>query len=222
MVWDPIWEEVFANQEWGKYPSEDLIRFIARNFYKAPSREEIKILEVGCGPGANLWYLAREGFNVFGLDGSKTAIQQAKTRLNKELHGWNGELQVGDMRDLPYNRGFFNAVIDNEAVYCNSFDDSVLIYKGIADVLKPGGKLYVRTFAQGSWGDETGTNIEKNAWNVGEGPLYKKGYSRFTSLEDLDTLFCDFRIIEAELVTRSYENRQKIVKEWMIIAEKTV
>jgi hypothetical protein len=20
MAWDPIWEEVFANQEWGKYP----------------------------------------------------------------------------------------------------------------------------------------------------------------------------------------------------------
>jgi SAM-dependent methyltransferase len=199
-----------------------LIRFIARNFYKAPSREEVKILEVGCGPGANLWYLAREGFNVFGLDGSKTAIQQAETRLSKEIYGWKGELQVGDMRQLPYEESFFNAIIDNEAVYCNSFDDSVLIYKGLARVLKPGGKLYARTFAQGSWGDETGTYIGKNAWHVGEGPLYNKGYSRFTSLEDLDTLFCDFRILEAELVTRSYENRQKTVKEWMIIAEKTV
>ena len=60
MSWDATWEEVFRQQEWGKYPGEDLIRFVARNFYNVEKRSDIKILEVGCGPGANLWFIARE------------------------------------------------------------------------------------------------------------------------------------------------------------------
>lgn len=32
--WDPIWEKVFKDNEWGKYPGENLIQFVARNFYK--------------------------------------------------------------------------------------------------------------------------------------------------------------------------------------------
>ena len=44
-----IWDSIFSSKEWGRYPSEDLIRFIARNFYKAEKRSSIKILELGCG-----------------------------------------------------------------------------------------------------------------------------------------------------------------------------
>lgn len=106
MAWDQTWENVFKTQEWGKYPSEDLIRFVARNFYGAPSRKEIKILEVGCGTGANLWYVAREGFSVYGIDGSKTAVEKANARLNSEIPGWSGELLIGDIISLPYNDAF--------------------------------------------------------------------------------------------------------------------
>ena len=56
------WENIFLQKEWGKYPSIALVRFIASNYYDAQDRNEIKILEIGCGTGANLWYLAREGF----------------------------------------------------------------------------------------------------------------------------------------------------------------
>jgi hypothetical protein len=60
MVWDPVWENIFSSIPWGKYPPEELIRFVARNFYAALQRNRIKLLEMGCGPGANLWYMARE------------------------------------------------------------------------------------------------------------------------------------------------------------------
>ncbi len=63
-TWDPVWEEIFRRKEWGKYPPEHVIRFVARNFYRVADRASIRLLEIGCGPGANIWFMTREGFTV--------------------------------------------------------------------------------------------------------------------------------------------------------------
>ncbi|WP_169084605.1 class I SAM-dependent methyltransferase [Paenibacillus sp. PL91] len=215
MAWDQTWEEIFKSQEWGKYPSEDLIRFIARNFYGTASRKEIKVLEVGCGTGANLWYVAREGFSVYGIDGSMTAIEKAKKRLNSEVLDWTGELIVGDIVKLPYDDDMFDAVIDVEAISCNSFGNSELIYNEIFRVLKKGGKLFSRTFATSCWGDQTGEEVSYNTRIPTQGPLSGKGTVRFTSKEDISKLLSKFEITELEILERTYDLEQRII-EWLI------
>src|ERR1019366_5194304 len=79
--WDPVWEQIFSTREWGKYPPEHVVRFVAGNFYRVPDRKEMCLLEVGCGPGANIWFMAREGFTVSRIDGSATSIKQGDGRL---------------------------------------------------------------------------------------------------------------------------------------------
>lgn len=220
MVFDPIWETIFKKSEWGKYPGEDLIRFIARNYYGVPDRGALKILEVGCGPGANLWYIAREGFQVYGIDGSETAIKRAISRLDTECPHWSGSLRKGDIKNLEFNANFFDAVIDNEAIYANSFEDSVQIFKELFRVTKQRGKIFSRTFAKGSYGDNTGTSVGHNAWIVSEGPLLDKGFSRFTEYSEISLLLGDFHINEVELLTRTVNGRSHEIKEWIIIGEK--
>ena len=92
--WDPVWEEVFRAQEWGKYPPEYVIRFVARSFYGAPDRKAVRLLDLGCGPGACTWYMAREGFSAAGIDGSETAICRCAERLRNERLA--ADLKVGD------------------------------------------------------------------------------------------------------------------------------
>lgn len=220
MSWDQTWEQIFKTQEWGKYPSEDLIRFIARNFYGVPIRKEIKILEVGCGTGANLWYVAREGFSVFGIDGSETAIEKAKNRLDTEVTGWNGEFEVGDIISLPYESSIFDAVIDNEAIYANSYENSKKIYNEIHRVLKQNGKIFSRAFATGCWGDRTGQNVGMNTWIANEGPLKNKGVSRFSTKEDMEDLLKSFSKLEIERLERTYNNLNEKVIEWIVTGEK--
>lgn len=220
MAWDKVWEEVFCRQEWGKYPNEDLIRFVARNYYRVNDRRSVRLLEVGCGPGANLWYMAREGFCAYGIDGSAAAIAQAKRRLDKEVPGWCGELLVGDIIDLPFAANHFDAVLDNEAIYCNSYEDSKAIYAELARVTKPGGKLFSRTLATGCWGDRTGCNVGHNAWIVAAGPAHGKGYTRFTDYDEIADLIGGFAIEEIELLTRTADNRRQAVKEWLIVGRK--
>ena len=220
MSWDTTWEEVYQRQPWGKYPGEDLIRFVARNFYRMPDRGAVKILEVGCGPGANLWYMAREGFSVYGIDGSRTAIEMARGRLDAECPGWKGQLWCADLRELPIEDARMDGVIDNEAACCNPFEESGQIYSEMARVTKPGGKLFSRTFASGCWGDGTGEPLGRDAWRVAAGPLQGKGLARFTRREDIAGLMGGFRIEEVELLTRTMAGGTHEVREWLITAVK--
>ena len=219
MSWDAVWEKIFSSRSWGKYPGEDLIRFVAKHFYKAADRSQIKILEIGSGPGANLWFMAREGFTVYGVEGSSTAVQQSLAYLDSNVPNWQGEVVQGDIVKLDYDDCLFDAVIDIEAVYCNSFDASKIIYQEALRVLKPGGYFYSRTFAKGTSGDETGETVSYNAYRPSEGTLVDVGLVRFTSREDIEPLFAGFEIVEVDQMVRT-SNPGKLVKEWMITAKK--
>ena len=217
-----VWEEVFKTQAWGKYPGEDLVRFIARNFYKVPQRAQIKVLEIGCGPGANLWYLAREGFSFVGIDGSAIAISQASKRLDEECNGWreNSELHVGDVSSLPFANETFDAVIDNECVYCNNFENSQRIYGEAHRVLKVDGALFVRTFSAGCWGDGTGQKVGRGTYFCAEGPLAGKGLARFTELDEIPVLLQGFEVLGIEHVARSSNDRKHMIAEWVVHGRK--
>lgn len=220
MSWDPVWEKVFNAQAWGKYPAVDVIRFIARNFYSVPVRKDLRLLEVGCGPGANLWYMAREGFSVYGIDGSETAIEIAKKRLNAECAGWGGELRCGDITNLPYPDNTFDGVLDVEAIYSNSIENSKRIYEELFRVTKPGGKMLSITFAPKTWGDGTGERVGHNAWIVSEGPMTGKGFVRFTEKDEIEGLVNGFKVENLELVTRTTNTLKNEIREWIIEAVK--
>lgn len=221
MAWDGIWEEVFRRQEWGRYPAEDLVRFVARNFFRVPDRRSVHLLEVGCGPGGNLWFMAREGFSVSGIDGSSTAVEFAASRLDSEVPGWSGEIICGDIISLPFDDDRFDGVVDSEAIYCNSFDEAKSIYREARRVLKSGGKLFSRTFAAGSHGDGTGDQIGRSYWRTAEGPATGKGPCRFTSRDDISELLNGFAIEELDLLTRATGgDAGDAVKEWLITARK--
>ena len=85
---DSVWESIFSSRSWGRYPAEDVVRFVAREVSAEKDRIKLKALELGCGPGANLWLLANEGVAFDAIDESKTAVLQAKARLDREKPGW--------------------------------------------------------------------------------------------------------------------------------------
>lgn len=219
MALNPLWEEIFSSREWGKYPSEDLIRFIARNFYKVKERNKIKILEVGAGTGSNVWYLLNEGFSVYAVEGSKSGVNIIKSRIEKDLNINSKMLNVleGNINTLPFEDAFFDAVIDIEAIYNNSWEESKKIVNEIHRVLKPEGKFYSRHFAENSSGDKTGEFIEKNTYIPSEGVLKGIGQARFASEEDIRVLFGEkFQIYSLEHGIRTLNNRKDRVIEWQI------
>ena len=113
---DPIWEEKYASGHAQNYPWDLVVSFIFRNAPRDRPRSEVHILEVGFGTAPNLWFAAREGFAVSGIEGSLSAVEFAQKRFAND--GLVGDLRVGDFTQLPFEDGSFDIVIDRCSLVC--------------------------------------------------------------------------------------------------------
>jgi ubiquinone/menaquinone biosynthesis C-methylase UbiE len=125
-----------------RYPNEEFLRFIGSRFGRLDLAERAKtrVLELGCGSGANLWMLAREGFETHGIDLSAEAIKICKL----VLESWHvrASLDVADMVHLPYASSSFDLVADVFSAYCLNEVEFDRCLKEIARVTKPGGYFF--------------------------------------------------------------------------------
>jgi len=220
-MYDPVWEEIFSSRAWGRYVAEDLVRFVAREVFPREDRGQLKALELGCGPGANLCFLAKEGIAFDAVEGSPTAAAQAQFRLDGEHPGWRGRIAVGNFCHLPDDFTGYDFVLDSEAIYCNDFAESRQVVAEVHKRLKKGGAFWSRTFAPGTWGVETGQRVGENYWLADAGPLAGKGPVRLTPLDSIPSLYgSGWDSINVGEITRHDGNPEEIVREWIIVARK--
>lgn len=179
------WNRIHEGKEWGRYPSEPVIRFVARNYYKA-ERDKVKILDFGCGQGAHTWYLAREGFDTYAFDGAEAAVIKAKEYLQRDH--LKAQIEVMDGLGLAYPDDFFDAVIDSFCIGHNELDDIIKMYKRINCCLKKGGRLFSSFFSSRTTGYGTGELIEKGTYkNVTSGPLENVGIVHFWEKDEMES-----------------------------------
>jgi SAM-dependent methyltransferase len=125
------------------YPNESLIQFVAENYFSISQegRYQIKILELGCGSGANLWMLAKEGFDTYGLDSSEEALRLATIHLSDKW-GVSAKLAHGSFLNLPYPDEFLDCVVDIVSLQHLDLNASSTTLQEIRRVLKRGGKFF--------------------------------------------------------------------------------
>ena len=217
--WDPVWEEVFQKQEWGKYPPEHVIRFVVRNWGKTPQRDAVRLLDLGCGPGACTWYMTREGFSVSAIDGSPTAIDRLVKRLAAE--NLKAETVVRSYEQLPWADEIFDGVVDNVSLCCNRFAKCKQVVAEAARTLKPGGRFCSANFTPRTWGYGLGDLVEPNAFtNISEGPLAGKGFSLFMSREQIDELYAPFSEVDIETLSYTVGGMTHLIELWVVNCKK--
>lgn len=220
-TFDKKWEDVHQSHEWGKYPSEEVIRFVARNYYKS-HRKNVKLLDFGCGTGAVTWYVAREGFNTYGFDGSETAIKKARIRMKEE--NVCVDLIVADAGDLPYDNEFFDGIIDSAVIYANKIEQIPDILKEIYRVLKNGGKIFsTGLFDKNTTGFGTGDNLGNNTYReLTEGCLAHRGTVHFFDKDEIENVWKDagFKDIKIDSFKRTDNGGENTVGYFIVEAEK--
>jgi SAM-dependent methyltransferase len=218
-----VWESIYSEgKALNRYPFDQVVSFIYKNFSRSKPRSETKILEIGCGAGNNVWFAAREGFSVAGVDGSSSAIEFARKRFADE--GLQGDLRVGDFIHLPFEDDSFDFVIDRAALTCSGFSSAQKTVAEVRRVLIPGGRFFFNpysdrhsSFASGKPGPDGVTVDISGGTLVDIGPIF------FYGKRDLHALFArGWKLASIRHVeyTEELETLYNCHAEWIVIAEK--
>jgi SAM-dependent methyltransferase len=218
------WESIFSSRAWGAYPPEELIRFVARNYGQVVDRASVRVLEIGCGPGPNIWYLVREGYRVAGIDGSTTAIEQARHRLSTEglpSHEERVDLRIGNFVRLPWRDAEFDAAIDIAALYANTRSDIALAIGEVFRILKPGGMFFGKMFGPDTTGSDSGVLIEPGTRQLPDrGPCAGNEIAHFFEHKELLELFRAFRKVDVDQIALTERNGEIRIFYWLVSATK--
>lgn len=134
-----VWDEVFKSKK-KKYPNiqEDMPRII--KFFKAHKVKNV--LDLGYGSGRHTVYLARQGFNVFGIDSSRVGKNVTIALLKKrEL---KAKLILGDIYEkLPYGDNFFDAIVSTQTLHHERIGKIRKLISETERILKPDGFVFI-------------------------------------------------------------------------------
>jgi ubiquinone biosynthesis O-methyltransferase len=136
-----------------------------------------QVLDVGCGDGMLAVELAIRGAQVTGIDASETMIRAARERARRE--DADVPFEVAAAQRLPFPEARFDRVT---AITILCFvDDATPVFREIARVLRPGGKLVIGEL--GRWSSWAAMRRIR-AW-LGS-PVWRRG--RFRSARELRSL----------------------------------
>jgi cyclopropane fatty-acyl-phospholipid synthase-like methyltransferase len=116
-----------------------------RPFMAIADRVVGPVLDAGCGTGENALFFAARGLRVVGIDFVPEAIRRA--RVKGAERGLAVEFHVHDATALADWRERFASVIDCGLFHVFSDDDRQRYVGALAQVLNPGGRLFLMCFS---------------------------------------------------------------------------
>jgi len=105
-------------------------------------------LDVGCGTGNNLIAFAERGYSAHGIDHSPEMLAIAERKLADRRLEARVTMRTGDVRELPYEDGSFDAVLCTGVLH--HLVDMRPCLGEINRVLKPGGSFHLAEPSQGA------------------------------------------------------------------------
>src|SRR6516225_5696096 len=141
---------MFENLYAGKAPWD--IGKPQRPFVAVADRVISPVLDAGCGMGETALFFAARGHQVTGIDFLEEAIRRARRKAAER--GLSVELLVKDATALGDWGARFASVIDSGMFHVFSDDDRRRYVRGLAQVLEPGGRLFLMCMSDEEPGTE--------------------------------------------------------------------
>lgn len=113
---------------------ESSVYYSVYNFVK--QQPKCTVLEVGCGYGYLTYALAKEGFDVSGIDISENAIESAKENFGNYY-------STESLTELANRNAKYDLIISTEVI--EHVDEPDVFFRACISLLKPNGKIFLTT-----------------------------------------------------------------------------
>lgn len=187
------WERAYARGAFLNQPIDSEMPRYATQF---KARGAKRILDLGCGTGRHTVFLAKNGFDVFGLDIAPSGLCATLQTLSKA--GLIAHVTLSDIQQLPFEDAFFDAIISLRVIHHNRL---LAIQETVSEmhrVLKPLGLVWVTVPVPQNHPSRNGKEIEPGTYVPINGLEAGLPHHLFTKNE-LITLFQRFSILELHI-----------------------
>lgn len=154
-------------------------------FTKIYAKPDAKVLDIGCGGGANIanWLAKCTNGHVTGIDYSKVSVAESEKLNAIAIKQGKCDIVYGDVSSMPFDDETFDCVSAFETVYF--WEDLEKCFAEVHRVMKSGA-----TFLICNESDGTNSKDEKWAKKIGGMKIYNEMQLR-TMLEKVG--FCDIK-----------------------------
>ncbi|MFX0182303.1 MAG: class I SAM-dependent methyltransferase [Candidatus Hodarchaeota archaeon] len=133
-----VWEEIYKKKELLNLKIHPLMEKITILFKENKLK---RILDLGCGGGRHVIYLASRDFDVYGLDIAPTGLAYTLHVLSEK--NLTAHLTLHDMVNLPYDNDYFDAIISIQVIHHNKLSDILKTIQELNRVLRVGGLVWI-------------------------------------------------------------------------------
>ena len=180
--------------------------YLIDQILKGRFSKEMKILDAGCGEGRNAQFFVRGGYQFFGVDKDRMSVKMARMHAHSLSPGYDLlRFQVGDLADLLFHKGAFDAVICSAVLhFARSSQHFEGMWAELMRVLKPGGVFWLRTCTDAG-------GIQSLSTDLGDGRyILPDGSERFVLSEILlESLMHRWGLVYLEVPKSVLVHRQR-------------
>ncbi len=136
MNFSPSWDDTYREmRHWSVWPWSDLVSYTLR--YARPEDGFRRVLELGCGAGANIPFFGKIGMDYAAVEGSAFIV----ARLCEMFPNLKDKIAVGDFtKAIPFG-GSFDLVVDRASVTHNATAAIQRTLRLVLKLMRPGGKF---------------------------------------------------------------------------------
>lgn len=214
------WDERYkANTHLSVWPWSDLVGFVMR--HARPPGPGFRVLELGCGAGANIPFFQALGADYHGIEGSPAIV----AALHERFPEWRDRIVAGDFTlDIPFE-GEFDLVVDRSSLTHNT---TAAIRHCLAMVkarLKPGSAFigidwFSTDYSEFSKGEDGGDAHTRSGFS--QGPFAGVGRVHFSDRAHIEDLFNGFelKVLEHKQVRREIPDDGWAFASWNFVARR--
>jgi 2-polyprenyl-3-methyl-5-hydroxy-6-metoxy-1,4-benzoquinol methylase len=193
-AWNEAWKSAEERADW-LVPEP----FVVEAVEELRAAGVQRVLDLGFGAGRHAILLAKAGFHVEGIDASSNGRDFATEWAAAE--GVTLKLSVGDMSQLPYAVGAFDAILTWNVIYHGTMDVVQQTIDELARCLKPGGYLICSLISTRHHMFGQGIEIEPHTFVVPGGGEREHPHHYFDE-EEIKRSFAAFALLRLEDATQ--------------------